>query len=118
MMDADQLGMMMKFGSGLDMSENGQGVDAFLAHTPGEHFLGTAHTLANFETAFYRSAIADNSSFEQWTEDGGTSAADRANSAWKYALATYEAPPFDDAIDAELLDYVGRRKAEMPDEIG
>ena len=27
-------------------------------------------------------------------------------------------PPLDDAIDAELLDYVARRKAEMPDEIG
>ncbi len=118
MLDVDQLGMMMKFGQGLDMSENGQGVDAFMAHTPGEHFLGTAHTFANFETAFYRSAIADNSSFEQWTEDGATSAADRANTAWKKALADYVAPALDDAIDAELVDYVGRRKSEMPDEIG
>ena len=118
MMDADQLGMMMKFGQGLDMSENGQGVDAFLSHTPGEHFLGTAHTFANFETAFYRSAIADNASFEQWTEDGAMSAADRANTAWKTALATYEAPALDDAVDAELLDFVTRRKAEMPDQIG
>ena len=70
MMDADQLGMMMKFGQGLDMSENGQGVDALLEHTPGEHFLGTGHTFANFETAFYRSTLADNSSYEQWMEDG------------------------------------------------
>lgn len=118
MMDADQLGMMMKLGQGLDMSENGQGVDAFLEHSPGEHFLGTAHTFANFESAFYRSTIADNSSFEQWTEDGATTAADRANTAWKESLASYEPPALDDAIDAELLDYVGRRKAEMPDEIG
>lgn len=118
MMDADQLGMMMKLGQGLDMSDNGQGVDAFLAHSPGEHFLGTAHTFANFETAFYRSTIADNSSFEQWTEDGATTAADRANTAWKNALANYVAPPLDDAIDAELLDFIGRRKAEMPDAIG
>lgn len=118
MMDADQLGMMMKLGQGLDMSENGQGVDAFLTHNPGEHFLGTAHTFANFETAFYRSTIADNSSFEQWTEDGATTAAQRANTAWKESLASYVAPALDDAIDAELLDYVARRKAEMPDEIG
>ena len=33
-------------------------------------------------------------------------------------LASYEPPPIDDAIDAELQDYIGRRKAEMPDEIG
>jgi trimethylamine--corrinoid protein Co-methyltransferase len=118
MMDADQLGMMMKFGQGLDMSDNGQGVEAFLEHTPGQHFLGTAHTFANFETAFYRSTLADNSSYEQWLEDGATTTADRANTAWKVALANYEAPPLDDAIDAELQDYIGRRKAEMPDEIG
>lgn len=118
MMDADQLGMMMKFGEGLDMSENGQGVDAFLAHTPGVHFLGTAHTFANFESAFYRSTIADNSSFEQWTEDGGTTAAQRANTQWKEALASYVPPAIDDAIDAELIDFIGRRKSEMPDEIG
>ncbi len=29
---------------------------------PGQHFLGCAHTQANFETAFYRSTVADNDS--------------------------------------------------------
>ncbi len=118
MMDADQLGMMMTLGKGLDMSENGQAIDQLLDHEPGHHFLGTAHTLANFETAFYRSTLADNSSYEQWLEDGATTTADRANTAWKSSLAAYVPPPLDDAIDAEMLDYIGRRKAEMPDEIG
>jgi len=118
MMDADQLGMMMTLGRGLDMTENGQAIDQLLDHDPGNHFLGTAHTLVNFETAFYRSTLADNSSYEQWLEDGSTSAADRANTAWKSSLAAYEPPPLDDAIDAEMLDFIGRRKAEMPDEIG
>ena len=118
MMDADQLGMMMTFARGLDISANGQAIEQLREHSPGDHFLGTAHTLANFETAFYRSSIADNSSFEQWTEDGATTAAQRANTAWKAALASYEPPPIDDAIDAELRAYVKRRKSEMPDEIG
>ena len=118
MMDADQLGMMVKFAGGLDASDNGQAMDALTVHSPGEHFLGTAHTLANFETAFYRSTIADNESFEKWEEEGSLTAADRANAAWKEALATYEAPAIDDAIDEELREYVERRKAEMPDEIG
>ena len=60
-LDADQAGMMATFARGLDLSANGQALDAMLDHQPGEHFLGTAHTLANFETAFYRSAVADNS---------------------------------------------------------
>ncbi|WP_420452592.1 trimethylamine methyltransferase family protein [Ilumatobacter sp.] len=112
-LDADQLGMMATFARGLDVSENGQAIDALREHTPGEHFLGTAHTFANFETAFYRSPIADNSSFEQWTEDGATDAAQRANVAWKAALRDYEPPPLDDAIAAELADHVERRRAEI-----
>jgi trimethylamine:corrinoid methyltransferase-like protein len=66
-LDCDQLGMMATFVKGLDLSDNGQALDAIRENPPGNHFLGTAHTLANFETAFYRSSTADNSSFEQWT---------------------------------------------------
>ncbi len=117
-MDADQLAMMAVFARGVDMSDNGQALDAILEHTPAQHFLGTAHTLANFETAFYTSPLADNSSFEQWSEEGGLDAAKRANGLWKSRLASYEAPPIDDAIDAELIDYMERRKAEMPNEFG
>ncbi|MEP6624698.1 MAG: trimethylamine methyltransferase family protein [Acidimicrobiia bacterium] len=114
--DDDQLGMMATFARGLDLSANGQAMDAFREHEPGVHFLGTTHTLANFETAFYRSQIADNGSFEQWSEEGSLDAAQRANRIWKERLASYEPPPIDDAIDEELRDYVARRKAVLPDE--
>jgi trimethylamine--corrinoid protein Co-methyltransferase len=114
-LDCDQLGMMATFVKGLDMSDNGQAVDAIIEHEPGTHFLGTAHTLANFETAFYRSSTADNSSYEQWLEEGSLDAAQRANKVWKEQLASYEPPPIDDAIDEELREYVARRKAVLPD---
>jgi trimethylamine---corrinoid protein Co-methyltransferase len=114
-LDCDQLGMMSTFVKGLDISENGQALDAIRENPPGNHFLGTAHTLANFETAFYRSSTADNSSYEQWLDEGGLDAAQRANKVWKEQLAAYEAPPIDDAIDAELREFVERRKADLPD---
>ena len=94
-LDADQCGMMAVFVNGVDMSENGQALDAIRANEPGTHYLGSAHTLANFETAFYRSDVADNNSFEQWQEDGSLDAAQRANAIWKRMLAEYEAPPID-----------------------
>ena len=114
-MDADQCGMMAVLVKGLDMSDNGQALDAIRENGPGQHFLGTAHTLANFETAFYRSEIADNNSFKQWQEDGSLDASQRANKVWKRMLFDYEAPPIDPAIDEALQDFIARRKASMPD---
>ncbi len=114
-LDADQCGMAAVFVNGVDLSENGQALDAILTNEPGQHFLGIRHTLANFETAFYRSEIADNNSFEQWQEDGSLDAAQRANAIWKRMLAEYEAPPIDDAIDEALLEFIVKRKASMPD---
>jgi trimethylamine---corrinoid protein Co-methyltransferase len=114
-LDTDQCGMMATFVRGLDVTENGMAMSALLTNPPGNHFLGTEHTLANFETAFYRSDTADNASFEQWTEEGGLDAAQRANRLWKRRLAEYEAPELDDAIDAELNEFITRRKAVLPD---
>jgi trimethylamine--corrinoid protein Co-methyltransferase len=114
-LDCDQLGAMATFVRGIDLSENGQALDAIRENPPGNHFLGTAHTLANFESAFYRSTTADNNSYEQWSEEGGLDAAQRANRVWKEQLAAYVAPPIDAAVDEELREYVVRRKAELPD---
>jgi trimethylamine--corrinoid protein Co-methyltransferase len=114
-LDNDQCGMAAVFVKGVDMSENGQALEAIKANGPGQHFLGSPHTLANFETAFYRSEVADNNSFEQWLEDGSLDAAQRANKIWKRMLAEYEAPPIDPAIDEALLDFIARRKASFPD---
>ena len=76
-----------KFARGVDMSENAQALEPIIEKGPGQHFLGTAHTLANFETAFYRSQVADNNSFEQWLEDGSKDTTERANAIWKKTLA-------------------------------
>jgi trimethylamine--corrinoid protein Co-methyltransferase len=114
-LDADQCGMAAVFVKGVDLSENGQAVDAIVENGPGQHFLGTAHTLANFETAFYRSETADNNSFEQWQEDGGLDAAQRANAIWKRMLREYEPPPLDPGIDEALQEFVAKRKASQPD---
>lgn len=114
-MDADQCGMAAVFLKGIDLSENGQAIDAILTNGPGHHFLGHPHTLANFETAFYRSEIADNNSYEQWLEGGSLDAAQRANPIWKRMLLEYEAPPIDPGVDEALVEYMTRRKAAFPD---
>ena len=118
LLDADQLGMMGVYADGVDLTPNGQAMEAFETNPHGSHFLGNAHTLANFESAFYRSTLADSNSYEQWLEEGELSAAQRANAAWKQMLNDYEAPPLDEDADIAMREYVDRRKSEEPDEIG
>src|SRR3954465_11655452 len=115
MLDDDQASMASAYIRGVDLSENGLALDAMLTNGPGQHFLGSPHTLANFENAFWRSKVSDNNSFEQWTLDGAMDAAVRANARWKAQLASYEAPALDEAIDEELLRWIDARKASFPD---
>ena len=114
-MDMDQLGMMHVLAKGIDLSENGQAMDALREVGPGGHFLGCAHTQANFETAFYRSSVADNNSVEQWEAEGRKDAPQRANAIWKKMLAEYEPPPIDPGTDEALREFIQKRKDSMPD---
>ena len=115
MMDIDQLGMQQRLCEGVDMTPNGQAMDAIREVGPGSHYLGCAHTQANFQTAFYRSTIADNTPYEQWAAEGEKTAAERANRLAQSWLEAYQAPPLDPGIDEALRDFIERKKASMPD---
>ncbi len=114
-MDADQCAMMQVLAKGVDLSDDGQAMDAIREVGPGNHFLGCGHTQAHFETAFYRSPVADNNSVEQWEAEGSRDAAQRANGLWKDMLARYEAPDLDPALDEALNAFIDAKKASMPD---
>ena len=113
--DADLCGKLASLFEGIDLSANAFAMDAIREVGPGSHFLGSEHTQANFERAFYHSTSSDNNSYEQWLADGASDAAQRANQRWKQLLDEYQDPGLDPAIDEALQDYVARRKASMPD---
>ena len=114
-LDADMAGMAATLVAGVDMSDNGQAMDAIRETGPGQHYLGTGHTLANFETAFWRSATADSNSFEQWESEGSKDAARRAHERWNQMLSDYELPPIDESVDARLKNWMTQRKESFPD---
>jgi trimethylamine---corrinoid protein Co-methyltransferase len=114
-MDCDQAAMMAVYAKGVDMSENGMALDAMHEVGPGKHFLGCSHTQANFKSAFYRSTVADNNSYEQWVEDGKLDAEQRAEKLYKEQLAAYVAPELDPDIDARLIAFMEEKKASFPD---
>jgi trimethylamine--corrinoid protein Co-methyltransferase len=91
---------------------------AFGAHVEvghGGHFLGAAHTMERFRECFYRPLLSSSSNYERWQRQGGKDAAARAGEIVETTLAAYERPPIDDAVLAELEDFVARRRTELGD---
>ncbi len=115
-LDADRLGSYQKIlGEGLDLSEEGLARDALAVVEPGGHFLGSDHTMRNYEHAFYDAPLSDSESCEQWEENGSKDALVRANERWKKLLNEYEEPPIEQAVKEELQAYVVKRKEELPE---
>lgn len=96
----------------LDVSTEEVGVEAIDSVEPGGHFFGAEHTLERFEQAFYEPIVFSRQNFEQWTEEGSLTADQRATSVYKRILSEFEPPELDDAIAAELDEFVARRRAE------
>ncbi len=117
-MDADQLGALHQMARGVAMDENGQAMDAIAEVGPGGHYLGCAHTQANFKDAFWRSDLFDYKPFETWQEEGARDTQALASARVARLLADYRAPALDPGIAEALQAYVDRRKGEMPDAFG
>jgi trimethylamine---corrinoid protein Co-methyltransferase len=91
---------------------------AFGAHEEvgaGGHFLGAMHTLERFRECFYRPLLSSTENFDRWQRNGGRDATERAGELWRKTLDEYEQPALDDAIRAELDEFVARRRAELGD---
>ena len=114
-LDADQLTMIPKLVDGIDVSEQAQAMDALRETGPGQHFLGSAHTQANFEDAFWRSEMADNTTYEQWSSEGSIDSAGRARKKFADMLESYVAPEIDSAVDEALRGFIAKRMEELPD---
>ena len=114
-MDADQLGTLHHFARGVSHDENAQAMDAIREVGPGGHYLGCAHTQANFKTSFWRSEVLDYKPYETWADEGSRDTMALANARVRKLLADYQQPALDPAIDEALRAYVAKRKEEMPD---
>ena len=90
-------------------------MDALRETGPGQHFLGSSHTQANFETAFWRSELADNTTYEQWSSEGSIESNERARKRVAEMLESYEPPALDPAKAEELRAYITTRMEDLPD---
>ena len=99
----------------LEIDDASLAFDAHLEVGHGGHFLGAMHTMERFRTCFYRPFLSSSDNYERWMRNGANDTAARAGTIYKARLDAYEQPPLDDAIRAELEEFVTRRRAELGD---
>jgi trimethylamine--corrinoid protein Co-methyltransferase len=116
-LDAEQMEMLYKFAQGPQFGDFDEAVASIKEVGPGGHFLGTAHTQANFQTAFFMPELMDNNSFEQWSLEGEKSAQARGIEVAQKKLAAFEAPPIDPGVVEALDAFIARREADLPDHL-
>ncbi|KUJ80118.1 trimethylamine methyltransferase family protein [Ruegeria profundi] len=114
-MDADQLGVLHGLAKGVTYDENAQAMEAIREVGPGGHYLGCAHTQANFKEAFWKTDLLDYKPYETWEDEGARDTRQLAAARVERLLANYQQPQIDPAINAALNEYVAEKKASMPD---
>ena len=78
MMDAYRLSSYQLHPGGLEVNHNSLADDAYEEMDPGGYFLGSAHTMRNYKTAFYKPALSDSENFESWEEKDSNATRARA----------------------------------------
>ena len=115
--DAEQAELFRRFAEGVSLDGLDDAIDSMGDIEPGGHYLGTAHTFANFETAFAMPELMDANGYEQWAAEGGLDLEARGVNKARQMLAEHEMPPMPDDVIAKLDDFVARRESELPDHV-
>jgi trimethylamine--corrinoid protein Co-methyltransferase len=113
--DVEILRMLQVEFTPLEIDEASLAFDAHVEVGHGGHFLGAAHTMERFRTCFYRPLLSSSANYERWVRYGAKDTAVRAGEICQKTLDEYVAPPLDDAVRAELEEYVVRRRKELGD---
>jgi trimethylamine--corrinoid protein Co-methyltransferase len=113
--DVQLLEMLQVEFTPLEINDESLAFDAHVEVGHGGHFLGAMHTMERFRTCFYRPFLSSSDNYERWMRGGSLDTTARATKIYRAKLEAFEPPPLDDAIRAELEEYVSRRRAELGD---
>ena len=105
--------MFERLRGGLAVDDEALAFDAIADVGPGGLFLAHDHTLERFRTDAFMSPLFRSQAFPTWEKQGARETPELATEQWKALLASYQDPGIDEAVDAELRDYVDRRTAVL-----
>jgi trimethylamine--corrinoid protein Co-methyltransferase len=113
--DTEVLDLLLHQFTPLEIDDASLAYDAHVEVGHGGHFFGAEHTLTRFRDCFWRATVATTDNHDRWVRRGAPDHERRARSRWRELVEGYERPPLDDAIEAELIEFVERRARALGD---
>lgn len=112
-LDLEICAMIARYSKGIGLTDEDFAWDAYKETPTGQHFLGAAHTMRHYKTAFHQHQVFSMDNFEKWEEEGAETSYKRANKVWKRMLREYEPPQMDTAVREELDAFISIRRSEI-----
>jgi trimethylamine--corrinoid protein Co-methyltransferase len=111
--DLELLRMFDVMEEGIETSDERFAIETVREEGPGGMFLASLHTLEHFREWMFMSPLFRSQAYVTWEKQGSRTTDELATAEWKKLLESYEDPGIDDGVDAELLEYMERRRAEI-----
>lgn len=112
-LDLEVIRMFERMREGLVVDEESLAFDTIAEVGPGGLFLAHEHTLARFRDDVFMSPLFRSQAYPTWVKQGSATADEVATGQWRTLLDSYADPGIDDAVDAELREFVDRRTREL-----
>ena len=115
-LDLELLRMFATISGRIGVGDEEFALEAMREEGPGGMFLASTHTLAHFREWVFMSPLFRSQAYVNWVKQGSPTADQVATAEWKRLLESYRDPGIDPAVDAEMGEYMARRKAEIESE--
>lgn len=114
--DNEILGMVRRWLRGIEVDSHRLALPV-IQECFGSHFLEHDHTFEFYMTETRLPELSDRWGYPEWTNQGSTTADQRATQKWQQILAEYEAPALDAAVDAALQAFMAEARARIEREL-
>ena len=112
-LDVEMCREFLKTAEGIGFTEEELALEEIEKMGPSGMYLESAHTMGHFREWLYMSPLFTTPDFNTWKAAGEETVDKRANAMWKKLLDEYEDPGIDEAVDAEIQEFMAKRREEI-----
>jgi trimethylamine--corrinoid protein Co-methyltransferase len=107
-LDAELIAQARRFLTPMQPNREKLAVEVLAEVGPGGHYIEHPHTLKHFRSEFFVDSIFQSLTYEQWNAAGRKEAVHLAHEKAMQIIDSYEHPPMDPGLEAEIDAYVNR----------